>query len=271
MTQPPKLFDRRALAGNRARSAIAPASFLQERAAEQVKERLEEVNRTFSRPLVVGGMSGVWSEFGPNCEDAEHLHFDAADHDLIIHAFGLHWSDDPVGQLIQCRRALRPDGMFIGVMYGGRTLHELRAALTEAESSVSGGLSPRVSPMADIRDVGSLLQRSGYALPVVDSEQTTVEYGSLSDLMHDLRQMGEANALEERPRRFSPRSLFEIAERVYFRDFSVSSDRIPATFETFFLTGWAPSPQQQQPLRPGSAKRRLANELGVREWGLESD
>jgi hypothetical protein len=177
----------------------------------------------------------------------------------------LHWANDPVGQIVQARRALMPDGLFLGACLGGRTLWELRSALTEAEARLTGGLSPRVAPMGEIRDLGALIQRAGLALPVADSLALTVEYRDAFHLMQDLRAMGEGNALAARRRAFAPRALFPEAARIYSEGFGLPNGRIPATFEFVFLTGWAPAESQPKPLRPGSATARLADALGVDE------
>jgi hypothetical protein len=177
----------------------------------------------------------------------------------------LHWANDPVGQIVQARRALMPDGLFLGACLGGRTLWELRAALTEAEVRLTGGLSPRVAPMGEIRDLGALIQRAGLALPVADSLSLTVEYRDAFHLMKDLRAMGEGNALAARRRTVASRALFSEAARIYAEGFTLPNGRIPATFEFVFLTGWAPADSQPKPLRPGSAAARLADALGVDE------
>jgi SAM-dependent methyltransferase len=200
--------------------------------------------------------------------DDERLDLEPGAHDLVIHALCLHWANDPVGQLVQCRRALRPDGLFLGVLFGGQTLAELRACLAEAEVSVTGGLSPRVLPMAELRDLGGLLQRAGFALPVADSATRTVTYADAGRLMADLRAMGEANALAQRVRRPTQRQIFAQAATHYAAGFSALEGRIRATFEMIFLTGWAPDDSQPKPLRPGSAARRLADALGSTEQAL---
>ena len=262
---PPDLIDRRALDRHRARAARAPALFLHEAAATEIRERLKEVNRPFTHAAVVAPFSKIWDEFGQVVADAEVLDLALGRYDLIIHALALHWSADPVGQLIQCRRALRPDGLCIAVLFGGQTLHELRAALAEAETALTGGLSPRVAPMGEIRDLGALLQRAGFALPVADALTTSAEYSDLAHLARDLRAMGETNVLTGRLRRFSNRALFERAQTIYAQRFPGRDGRITATFEMIFLTGWAPGPNQPKPLRPGSAQARLADALGTAE------
>lgn len=272
MTTPPVLTDRAALARNRARAARRGAElFLHREAAAEIEERLSEVNKRFTAPAVVSGFPAPWAEMLPGARvvpDDEVLALAPGAHDLVIHALGLHWSNDPVGQLVQCRRALRPDGLFLGVMLGGRSLHELRAALAEAESRLTGGLSPRVLPMAEIRDLGALLQRAGLAMPVADAALTRVSYRSAFHLVADLRAMGEGNALFARDRRIPPRGLFPEAARIYAATFPAGKDRITATFEVIYLTGWAPHESQQKPLRPGSAATRLADALGAVETPL---
>ncbi|MCE6952251.1 methyltransferase domain-containing protein [Cereibacter sphaeroides] len=257
----PLLTDRTALARNRARALRDPALFLQEEAAAEVEERLSEVNRRFTAPAVVTAFPQVWQPRLPGARivpDDDTLELEPAAHDLVIHAMALHWANDPVGQLVQCRRALKPDGLFLGLLLGGRTLSELRVALAGAEAAVTGGLSPRVLPMAEIRDLGGLLQRAGFALPVADSLMREVRYRDTLHLMRDLRAMGEGNALEARLRRPSRRALFAETEARYP---SRAGDRISATFEIICLTGWSPHESQQKPLRPGSAVQSLAEAL----------
>lgn len=229
------------------------------------------VNRAFKSPAVVTPFPDVWTgrlEGTKIVSDDEILGLDVAAHDLVVHATGLHWSNDPVGQLIQCRRSLTPDGLMIAATLGGRTLDELRSVLGQSEIATTGGLSPRIVPMGEIRDLGALLQRAGFALPVADSVPLNVEYRDAWHLMHDLRQMGEVNALTTRLRKTPPRNLFREAARLYQSAYPTASGRIRATFELVFLTGWAPDPSQQKPLRPGSAKRRLADALSVPETSL---
>ena len=260
----PLLTDRKALALHRAR---ASALFLQEEAVWDVQERLAEVNRTFTAPVVVKGFPALWPDF-PSIADEDRLDLPQGAHDLVIHALCLHWANDPVGQLVQCRRALRPDGLFLGLMFGGQTLHELRACLAAAESQLTGGLSPRVLPMGEIRDLGGLLGRAGFALPVADSFAKTVLYQDAFHLMRDLRAMGEGNALHARLRRPTRRAVLLRAAEIYHSRFATPDGRIPATFEIICLTGWAPHDSQQKPLRPGSAASRLADALNAAERPL---
>eukprot|EP01037_Dinobryon_pediforme_P014323 gene14323-14446_t len=185
--------------------------------------------------------------------------------DLAVSGLGLQFINDLPGLLVQIRRALKPDGLFLGAMVGGQSLHELRSALTQAESEISGGASPRVAPFADLRDMGGLLQRAGFALPVTDIDSVMVRYGDMFALMRDLRSMGATNALISRSRRFLRRDILIRAAEIYTERFSDSDGRIRATFEIIWLSGWAPDPSQQQPLKPGSAKMRLAEALKVPE------
>lgn len=264
----PVLTDTKALARHRARAAHAPALFLHDLTADEVQDRLAEVNRTFTKPAIVTPFPQVWAGRLPGARvvaDADVLDLAPEAHDLVIHALALHWANDPVGQIIQCARALRPDGLFIGVLLGGQTLHELRAALAQAEADVSGGLSPRVLPMGEIRDLGGLLQRAGFALPVADSQSQRVSYSDAFHLMRDLRAMGETNALAARLRRFTGRAVLGRAATVYAQHFPDGDDRIRATFEMVYLTGWKPHDSQQKPLRPGSAAARLADALNAQE------
>lgn len=260
------LFDMNALARNRARvRALAnPALFLQELVADRVSERLSEVNRSFTNPTIITSFPEIWKNHVPGATyvaDNDVLDLKPDSHDLIIHAMSLHWSNDPVGQIIQCRRALQPDGLFIGVALGGQTLNELRSALAEAEIQLTGGITPRVAPMAELREFGSLLMRAGLALPVADSETVPVTYANFLDLCKDLRGMGEGNAISARQKTFTPRNLLDAAAQVYSQHFASSDGRLKATFELIYLTGWAPHQDQQKPLLPGSAKARLADAL----------
>ncbi len=270
MQRTPDLTDRAALSRYRARAEPA-ALFLHREAADEIKERLSLVNRRFTSPAVVAPFPDIWRQTFPDAQivnDAETLDLRPGGHDLLIHALALHWSNDPVGQLIQARQALRPDGLFLAATFGGRTLWQLRTALAEAETAQSGGLSPRVAPMAEIRDLGALLQRAGFALPVADSVSRTATYADPLALMRELRAMGEGNALAGRLRRFTSRRIVEDAARRYTDAHAMPDGRVPATFEIIHLAGWAPSTTQPKPLRPGSAQARLADALGVKESPL---
>ncbi len=271
MTQPPLLTDRSALRLHRARSQTQPVDFLHKEVAFELKERLSEVNKSFNAPLFVGAVPPVLHAIFPDApviEDLPELTIESGKQDLVVHAFGLHWADDLVGQLVQSRLALKPDGLFLGAMFGGATLEELRVCLAEAETQLCGGLSPRVLPMADLRDLGGLMQRAGFALPVADSLKWTVRYPDLSSLVRDLRGMGETNALATRHRAFMGRAFFERTEEIY-RTVHTEDGLLSATFEIVVLTGWAPDANQPKPLRPGSATTRLSQALGVRETPLK--
>ena len=273
MTAPNPMTDRSALALRRARArTLGAASFLHDLARDEVQHRLSLVNRSFTDPVIVTGFPEFWRDAVPGAElvaDANTLDLTEGAHDLVVHAMALHWADDPVGQLIQCRRALRPDGLLLAIGLGGQTLTELRASLGQAEIEETGGLSPRVAPMAEIRDLGALLQPAGLALPVADSWDQRVEYSDALALMRDLRAMGETNALTARLRKPTRRAVFARAAALYAETFGTPQGRVPATFEFILLTGWAPDASQPQPLRPGSATTRLADVLGTREEPLK--
>jgi len=274
VTSPPTLFDTGLLARRRARAGrIGGADFLHRAVAGEIAERLTEVKRSFTDPVLIGPQPEVWAEALAQVgvppprllPDGDVLPLAEGSHDLAVHALALHWANDPVGQLVQARRALRPDGLFLAALFGGETLGELRAALAEAEIEVSGGLSPRVAPMGEIRELGALLQRAGFALPVADVERVTVRYATVFSLMHDLRRMGATNALIERRRVPLRRATLMRMAEIYARRFADPDGRLRATFEIVWLSGWAPHESQQRPLKPGSATQRLADALGTSE------
>ncbi|MFD1511647.1 methyltransferase domain-containing protein [Lacimonas salitolerans] len=272
MTDAPRLTDRTALTRNRARAlARGPEMFLHRAAADELQDRLAMVKRTFTKPAIVTGFPDFWRNLWPDARivpDDEVLALDEGAHDLVMHAMALHWANDPVGQVIQCRRALRPDGLFLSVAFGGQTLANLRTALAEAEAQVTGGLSPRVVPMAEIRDMGALLQRAGLALPVADSVPLRVSYADTLALMRDLRAMGENNAQVARLRHLARRDMLLRAAAVHAELARDGTGRITELFELVVLTGWAPDDSQPKPLRPGSAQTRLAQALGTTETPL---
>ncbi|WP_435230558.1 methyltransferase domain-containing protein [Pseudopelagicola sp. nBUS_20] len=271
MQKPPKITDRKALLRNRERADLNSGMFLHHAAIEEITDRLKLINRNFSNPAIVTGFPEIWKTLLPNAqliEDKEILALEEQSFDLVVHAMALHWANDPVGQLIQCKRALKPDGLFMAVGFGGSTLKELRSAITIAEAEVTGGLSPRIAPMAEVRDIGSLLQRAGFALPVADSVSLTATYETPWNLMRDLRNMGEANALEARLRKMTLRNVLIRSSELYVEQF-MHLDRIPATFELIFLLGWAPHPEQPRPLRRGSANTRLADVLNNSKTGQQ--
>jgi SAM-dependent methyltransferase len=266
----PQITDRAALMRNRAR-ALPSALFLQEHAADELQERLNEVNRTFTSVAIVTGFPDFWAARYPDATivpDEDTLALKPQAHDLILHSMCLHWANDPVGQLVQARHALQPDGLLLCTFLGGQTLHELRASLAEAEAAIAGGLSPRIAPMGEIRDLGGLLQRAGFALPVADATPLTASYVNAFHLMHDLRKMGENNALTDRIKHPTRRNVLTEAACIYADNFHNAENRVDATFEFITLTGWAPAEDQPQPLRPGSAKTRLADALKTKETPL---
>ncbi|HEY3908688.1 MAG TPA: methyltransferase domain-containing protein [Stellaceae bacterium] len=290
-TEPTTLFDRRAWRLHRERAARAGAAdFLHAEIAARIVDRLDDVNRQFHRVLDLGSHNGALSRAlagRPGIErlvaaepalgflvrapalrvaaDPELLPFRDGSFDLAVSALALHWAGDLPGALVQLRRALVPDGLFLGAMLGGATLAELRTVLIEAELAEEGGASPRVSPTADLGDAAGLLQRAGFAMPVADADQITVTYPDALALMRDLRAMGETNALSARRRSSLRRGTLARAAMLYAERFGRPDGRIPASFDILFVTGWAPAPSQPKPLRPGSAAHRLADALGTVE------
>lgn len=200
--------------------------------------------------------------------DEEWLPFSSDTFDLVVSGLGLHRANDLPGVLLQINRALRPDGLFLASLFGGGTLGELRAALMQAETEISGGVSPRVMPFAEVSELGGLMQRAGFALPVADVERVTVRYSSVFGLFDDLRSMGESNVLHARSRKFMQRGLLMRAAEIYAERFADADGKLRATFDIVTLTGWHPHKSQQQPLKPGSAKTRLADALGTSETNV---
>jgi SAM-dependent methyltransferase len=267
----PMITDRTALERQRKRALAAPVDFLHETAIAEVQERLELVKKALGRRTIIGWRGDLWAQAFPDASqvaDQDRLDLSRGELDLVVHAMALHWANDPVGQLVQMRLALKPDGLMLAILPGGDTLSELRTALTLAESEVAGGLSPRVLPMGEVRDLGALLQRAGYALPVADTFRLEVHYSDAFALMRELRAMGEGNALAGRLRVPTGRAVLERAAQIYAREFPAEGGRIRATFEFVTLTGWAPDASQPKPLRPGSASARLADILGTQEGKL---
>jgi SAM-dependent methyltransferase len=287
MSSSPLVFDRQILRDHRRRAATLGAStFLLDRVAEDFAERLATVLRQFDRALDLGtptdslrrvlaasGKVGtiiaadvlVGGDTLAVMADAEALPFRDATLDLVVSALALQFVNDLPGTLIQIKRALKPDGLFLAALVGGDTLTELRQAFAAAEAEIEDGISPHVAPFADLREMGTLLQRAGFALPVTDIDRLTVRYASPFDLMHDLRRMGASNPLIERLRRPLKRATLMRMVEIYAERFSDTDGRIRATFEIVWLSGWAPHESQQQPLKPGSAQRRLADALGTHE------
>jgi NADH dehydrogenase [ubiquinone] 1 alpha subcomplex assembly factor 5 len=289
--EPTTLFDRLAWRRHRERAARQGCvDFLHVEIAERLVDRLDDVGRQFRTALDLGSHNGALTRAlarRPGIEhvvaaepaagflartsamrvaaDPELLPFGDASFDLALSALALHWVGDLPGALIQLRRALRPDGLFLGAMLGGVTLTELRTAVLEAELSEEGGVSPRVSPTAELGDAAALLQRAGFAMPVADADTITVTYPDAVALMRDLRAMGETNALSARRRTPLRRSTLARAAAIYSERFGLPDGRVSASFEILYLTGWAPDASQPKPLRPGSAAHRLADALGTVE------
>ncbi len=287
------VFDRRTVRKHRDRAAASPAaaSFLLREIGDRLADRLLDVRRTFPFALDLGchrgevaqllaGRGGIETliqcDLSPRmvaraagwrvAADEEWLPFAPSSFDLVLSLLSLHWVNDLPGALIQLRQALKPDGLLLAAMLGGETLHELRSCLYEAEMATASGLSPRCSPLTDVRDVGNLLQRAGFALPTVDTETVVVSYPDPLAVMAELRSMGETNANVERRRSFSRRRLFEVARARYGERYGDAAGRVPATFQIIYLTAWAPDARHQpQPLRPGSARERLADALSTVE------
>ncbi len=287
-----RVFDRRAVRAHRDRAAagLAKHDFLLREAAERLSDRLLDFKRTFPSALDLGCHAGglaqvlrgrggietlVQADLSPAmagaatglrlAADEEALPFAPRSFDLVLSVLSLHWVNDLPGALLQIRRCLTPDGLFLACLLGSGTLAELRDALLQAEAEVEQGASPRVSPFVDLRDAGALLQRAGFALPVADAEPIKVTYPDALALMRDLRGMGESNAVCERRKGFSRRATIARAAALYGQRHGEASERIVASFQLLTLTGWCPHESQQQPLKPGSAQARLATALDATE------
>jgi SAM-dependent methyltransferase len=300
----PLIFDRRLLRGRRARAAaLGPATFLIERVGEDMSDRLASVLRRFEcavdlgtptdavrHALAASGKVGTivtadaslslprWRGRQTEAEggiavaaDEEVLPFREAALDLVVSALALQFVNDLPGALVQIRRALKPDGLLLAALTGGDTLIELRQAFAAAEVEIEDGISPRIVPFADVRDLGTLMQRAGFALPVTDVDRLTVRYDSAIALMHDLRRMGATNPMIERSRRPLGRATLRRVVDIYAERFADRDGRVRATFEIVWLSGWAPHESQQKPLAPGSARQRLADALGTKEVPLRAD
>jgi SAM-dependent methyltransferase len=290
MTASPTIFDRRLLRVRRERArALGPETFLLDRVAAELGERLAAVLRTFERAVDLGtptdAVRRVLAASGKIATivaaepaatrldtsslrvaaDEEALPFADGALDLVVSALALQFVNDLPGTLIQIRRALKADGLLLAALIGGDSLNELREAFAEAESEVEGGVSPRVAPFADVRELGALLQRAGFALPVVDSDRLTVRYPTALALMRDLRRMGATNVLRERQRTPLKRATLARVADIYASRFADADGRLRASFEIVWLLGWVPHESQQKPLKPGSAAQRLADALGAKE------
>lgn len=294
MAGAPQIFDRQLLKARRERSARRGEGhplpdFLLARVADDFVERLGFVRREFPLALSLGDYRGIVAErikalpsigqvidaepafasLGPDSTwrvvaDDEYLPFAAASLDLVVSGLSLQFANDLPGTLVQISRALKPDGLFLGALLGGETLKELREAWILAEDEMLGGASPRVAPFADVRELGGLLQRAGFALPVTDNDVVEATYASPLALMQELKAMAASNPLLERRRTPATRGLLLRAAEIYQERFGLANGRIPATFEIVTLTGWAPHESQQKPLQPGSAEVSLADVLKSR-------
>lgn len=262
------IFDRDRLRQNRRRAeTLKDFDFLSHWTQEQIATRLFEIKRSFKDTVTIDNQQATVQPGNVKIiTDEEFFPFAHHSLDLVISVLTLHATNDLPGTLLQIKQALKPDGFFIGALFGGETLHELRASLLNAELELKGGASPRVFPFADKQQMGALMQRAGYALPVVDSEIVTVTYDNIFKLMHDLRGMAETNIIIDRNKKYPGREFFLRAGEYYADQFSEPDGRITATFEIIFLAGWAPHASQQQPLKPGSAKARLADALETIEF-----
>jgi SAM-dependent methyltransferase len=291
MADGPLIFDRALIRARRRRAtAMEPATFLIDHVAGDLADRVALVLRRFELALDLGtpseavraalarlGSVGTIVAAAPQADiaarragplivaDEEALPFADGTLDLVVSALALQLVNDLPGTLVQIRRVLKPDGLFLAALLGGETLNELRQSFAAAESEIEGGVSPRVAPFADLRDLGALLQRAGFALPVVDADRLAVRYDSAFALMRDLRRMGATNALVDRRRTPLRRATLMRMAEIYAQRFADADGRLRATFEIMWLSGWAPHPGQQQPLKPGTAKARLADALGTRE------
>ncbi len=285
------VFDRALLRRRRTRAAAAwrQHDFLKQQIAASLAERLDDIRRPFPRLLDLGSHAGevvaalagragseltVTADLTPAFQrspglrvvaDEEMLPFAPHSFDLITSALSLHAVNDLPGALLQIRQTLKPDGLFLGALFGGETLTELRQCLLQAESEIEGGASPRVFPFADLRDAAGLLQRAGFALPVADIDRLTVSYADPFALMRELRGMGESNILYARRRTPLRRATLLRAAEIYRQRFAAADGRVAASFQIIYLHAWAAHASQQKPLAPGSAKQRLADALGGNE------
>lgn len=288
LTSPSDIFDRVLLRKrkNRAARTSSGYQFLHLEVAKRLGDRLNDVKRNFDLALDIGSHNGELSTFEPVqtrinalfemdlsdeknilarkrrlVGDEENLPFADRKFDLVLSSMSLHWANDLPGALIQINQALKSDGLLLAAFPGGDTLWELRECLLEAEIEITGGASPRTSPMIDLHTAGNLLQRAGFALPVIDTDRITLTYSNLFSLLNELRRLGETNVVNNRSQKPPPRHFFDLAARIYHNRFSDSDGRISATFDILYLTGWVPHKTQQKPLKPGTAKTNLAKFL----------
>ena len=284
----PQIFNNAQICHMRERYAaqMGEVDFLHQLAVDRLIERLDLIRRDFSHLIDVGAHNGFAAEAlqghekvgtvlsldpAPSCiaaasqygearmMDVERLPDDLPKTDAVISLLYLHQVNDVPGLIQQMARQLRPDGLFFAILCGGRTLQELRASMTQAEEEIMGGVSPHIAPMADIKDVGGLLQRAGLAMPVADSELLTVTYSSVFRLMSELKLMGEGNALQGRRSAFTRRDVMMRTAEIYAQKYGTEDGQIPASFELISLTGWSPDASQPKALRPGSAKSSMTD------------
>lgn len=288
---PPQIFDSALLRTRRTRAARRGPSFLLERVARDAADRICDINRQFENALVIGAPDFIatikralpddkhptqWialydTDISPDIDytaPQDDLPFETAQFDLVISGLMLHSENDLPGALINIRRVLKPDGLFIGAIFGGETLAELRQACYVADEAVFGGLSPRIFPFADYSQAADLLQRVGFALPVVDADRFVVRYGLFDTLISDIRDIGDTNCLTARNQTGFKRE-YKSALADAYREITFENGKLKTTFEILWLTGWAPHESQQKPLKPGSAKMRLADALNVKENKLD--
>lgn len=260
MTDQIILFDKttQRLKKQRAQEKWHEHDFLHQFATKDIKERLSVINRKFEKTLDLNNI----------LNDQEFLSLTPESYDHISSILSLHNMNDLPGVLIQIQKALKPDGLFIACLFGGETLYELRDCLQQAETQITGGITPRIHPFADKQDIGALMQRAGYALPVIDSERIIVTYDNIFKLMRDLRYMGESNILQTRIKNFTRRDIFMKANEIYKEKYSDKNGRIEASFEIIFTLGWSPHESQQNPLKPGSAEKRMSDALNSTEEKL---
>ncbi|MCW9034008.1 MAG: methyltransferase domain-containing protein [Rhodospirillales bacterium] len=283
-----EIFDRKTVRFHRDRSStnLSEFDFLFREIAERLLDRLDDITYKFPTALDLGARNGLLAELVGErggietliqgdlssqmlaqtsgqrvVTDEEFLPFKEQSFDLIMSCLNLHWVNDLPGALVQIRKALKPDGLFLGALFGGETLKELRDALERGESEAEGGVSPRVSPFVRTEDLGQLLQRAGFNLPVVDIDTVTVSYGDIFKLFTDLRGMGESNAIGKRRKGFTPRKTLMAAAQNYLETYTDQDDRVPATFQVLFISAWSPSPKQPTPLKRGSSAMPMADSL----------
>lgn len=267
--------DQIACAHGRARKEFSNHSFLIDHIWQSMIDRLHDIKHTFSSPLCLGSR-GIQNIFVPLLHGRKFkspvtqttfdpitgiLQRTPQSADCILSVFDLHTLNNLQTGLLQIRHALQPDGVFLGALPGGETLHELRTALMQAEIELSGGAHPRLHPMIQLPAMAGLMQTAGFALPVIDHERIVVDYKNMTNLLHDLRGMGETNGLHARSRRFAPRNLFTRTEEIYHAKFANQDGALPATFDIIYVIGWGPSDKQQKPLKPGSATVHLSDVL----------